>query len=214
MRSVVLVLAGLLVIGCAPNPEEVRKEQERNKAAIAKAEANKPARMKAVADDTSISDEQAIEKYVGMYAMQPAVFVSGTKKFVEVLPIGGGIPGHMLEVKVYDLTFFAKAGSDADKLYQAERDSIKQAADFCEATLRDLKGRGMKGVSYHIYSRVEGQPDTEIFRVTATGNNLPAMEKAKGPAEAGSVYDPRGTKINDLWKVEKNTYSMYDYKKK
>lgn len=210
------LVIGLACFGCGVDPAEAKRQYDQNKAAGEKFESGKPQRLKAIADDKSLSDLDAIQKGVALFGeLKPSVFVKGTKERFEIKEIGGGIPGYMIEVKVYDLTFFAGPNSDNEKLYQYERDSIKQAIDFAAFTLGGLKGRGLKAISYQISSRVEGQPDAEIFRATITLAHLAKLEAAaKEKPEAGSASDPRAQKINEIWKVEANTYSMYDYKKK
>lgn len=196
------------LLGCGSNPSTPPPSDEQLGAIRAK-------NMKAVADDRSLSDREAVKKYLGFFGtLKPAAFVAGSQEHVSIKDLTGVPSGTKLEVKVYDLTFFAKNTSTAENLYQYERDSIKQAVDFAVFALGGLKERNLKGISYQIFSKVEGQPDTEIFRATITQEHTTKLEAAaKETPDAGSSLDPRSAKINDIWKVEKNTYNQYTYKK-
>ena len=190
---------GKSVDGPPPSPEAIEKMRHD--------------RIKAYVDDKSLSDEQVFKKYLDENRVKPMIQPKEVGVWAEVTPIGGGIPGSMLTVKRLDSTELQNtAKNDPLKL---EREGIKAAAEFCEETLNDLQARNVKAISYQLYGKIAGTDNySEVFRVTVTAGHLPKLAAAHGPADAGTAYDPRGPKINDIWKVEKNDYPKFTYNKK
>ncbi len=207
MKRLTFPLAGLftsmlLFAGCGPDRSHKFTSEELDQMA--------KDRRKAIADDKTMSDEAAIKKLISN--AEPSVKLRNGKAFCEVLPIGAGIPGYLVEIKRYDRTFFARStpGSDFPKL---ERDGLKDAAEFCEEMLTLLKDRGLKGIRYQLFTTLTNEAeDYEVFRATVT--DISKLEKARGNAEVGSVFDPRCPKVGEIWKVEKNDYPLIEYTKK
>jgi hypothetical protein len=165
-----------------------------------------------VAQDKSLTDQAAIQKYVDSLPLSPQIFVTGTKKFAEAKPAAGG-SGYVVEVRKYDQVFMGRVNKDGDML-QYERNTIKEAAAFCDSALRELAGRNLVEVRVRVYSMVSGK-DLEVFVAAATAKDLPQLAAAvSGPAGVGSVVDPRGPGVAQLWALEKNIYPDIVYRKK
>jgi len=196
-------IAMSLFAGCGPDRSHKFTSEELDQMA--------KDRRKAIADDKTISDEAAIKKLIEGHSHNPPVYLRNKKPWLVVQLIGGGIPGYLIEVKRYDRSFLARSTPESDHL-QLERDGLKDAAEFCEEVLTLLKGRGLKGISYQLYTTLTNEAeDYEVFRATVT--DLSKLEKARGKAEVGSVFDPRCPKVGEIWKVEKNDYPLIEYTK-
>jgi len=199
------IIAGFFA-GCSKAPQGPPPSPE-------KLEEMRRARMKGIAEDKSIPDAEAFKKY---FASCPANPISTPKAWggvwAEVKPIGGGIPGSMIEVRKTD---FCDKLNGKDPL-QAERDTIKHSVNVLEEMLSDLQARDVKGISYQLYGIVQGEEGyAEVFRATVLLKDLPKLREAKAsPPDVGTANDPRGTKINEIWKVEKNDYPKFTYSKK
>jgi hypothetical protein len=173
-------------------------------------------RMKKIADDKSLSDDAAIRKYVETMPYAPTIKPNNEKTWATVKPVGGGVAGYMLEIHVLDEGYYKRSSKDHDML-ASERNSLKSAAQRCERLLRDLQSRQLKGISYQLFTPLTGENDqhTEVFRATVLFTDLPKLEAAiKGPADPDTVFDPRGKKLAELWRVEKNDYPQIVYEKK
>ena len=168
---------------------------------------------KQIAEDKTLTDEQAIKAYADHPKYKPTMMPKGQTEWAVVQPFKGG--GHLLFVKKLDPV---QLGSYSDKTdpMQAERDGLKQAAEFCHAVLTDLQPRGLKGISFTFQSGVKGEAGfTDMFRVLVTPENLPKIAAVKdGPAVTGSVFDPRGEACKSIWAVDVNVYPEIVYSKR
>ena len=169
-------------------------------------------RMKAVAQDMSLSDQAAIQKYIESLPLSPQMYVTGTTKLAEAKPAANG-SGYVVEVRKYDQVFMGRTNKDGDML-QYERNTIKEAAAFCESALRELSARKLIGVRVRLYSMVSGKEE-EVFVASAIPSHLARLQAASssGPVP-GSAVDPRGPGITQIWTVEKNIYPEIVYRKK
>ncbi len=96
----------------------------------------------------------------------------------------------------------------------------------CKMALEHLKGRKLQSVTVSIYTKLIGDDKhTELFRAVMTQADLTKVAASADMAGAtstfndhtalaGTVYDPRGPKIGECWKVELNLYPDLEYKKK
>ncbi len=113
-----------------------------------------------------------------------------------------------------------------DERMQSERAFIRSQLIGCKRILDHLKSRKIGSVTLQIYTKLSGEEKhTELFRSVMTAADLPKCENVTeladpvatsmiGSAAEGTVYDPRGPKIGECWKVELNQYPNLEYKKK
>jgi hypothetical protein len=202
-----LVLA-IGLCGCSKAPQGPPPSPE-------KLEEMRRARMKGIAEDKSLSDADAFKKYLESSPANPLGIPNAIGDvWAEVLPIGGGVPGSMITIRKPDATDYLTSKTTKDPLLM-EREGIQRAALACEEMLSDLQVRNIKGISYQLYGRVEGAGYAEVFRATVLLKHLPKLQEAKTtPPDVGTVFDPRGPKINEIWIVEKNDYPKFSYNKK
>lgn len=208
----------LAALGCGTNPQQAKEEHERN---VKAGEAALDKRLKGIADDAGSSDADAVKKYLDTL---PSIQTN--------LPAGVA-PGWAANTKngVWHITLHAMLQSQAEnstpeQRTQSERAFIRGQMIGCRRILDHLKGRKVEGVTLQVYTKLTGDDKhTELFRAVMTTADLPKFDKlpelsdpvttsAVGTAAEGTVYDPRGPKIGDCWKVELNRYPELEYKKK
>jgi len=202
------IIAGFFA-GCSKAPDGPPPSPE-------KLEEMRRARMKGIAEDKSLSDADAFKKYLESSPANPrGIPKSMGGVWAEVLPIGGGVPGSMITIRVPDATDYLTSKTTKDPLLM-EREGIQRDARACEEMLSDLQVRNIKGISFQLYGRVEGTDGyAEVFRATVLLKHLPKLQENKStPPDVGTVFDPRGPKINDIWIIEKNEYPKITYNKK
>jgi hypothetical protein len=219
MKRIALgLLLALFAFGCGTNPEQAKSDFERN---VKAGEAALEKRLKDIGDDKALSDGDAVKKYLDTL---PSVQTN--------LPAGVA-PGWAANTKggVWHITLHSmlqKQAEDttAEGRMQSERAFIRSQMIGCKRILDHLKERKVGSVTLQIYTKLTGEENhTELFRAVMTPADVPNVEKVTelsdpvtvsmvGSAAAGTVYDPRGPKINECWKVELNRYPSLEYQKK
>jgi len=178
-------------------------------------------RLKEIGDDKALSDGDAVKKYLDTL---PSVQSN--------LPTGVA-PGWAANTKngewhvtLHSMLQSQAADSSPDQRAQSERANIRSQMIGCKRILDHLKGRKVGSVTLQIYTKLTGgEKHTELFRAVMTSADLPSFGKvpelsdpvatsAIGTAAEGTVYDPRGPKIGECWKVELNRYPSLEYNKK
>jgi hypothetical protein len=208
----------LFALGCGSNPEEAKKDFERNARA---GEAALEKRLLEIGEDKSLSDADAVKKYLDTL---PSVQKN--------LPAGVA-PGWAAATKNGEWQIVLHAmlqkqdeDSSPEQRMQSERAFIRSQMIGCKRVLEHLKTRKVGSVTLQIYTKLSGEENhTELFRSVMTPADFPKCEKVTeladpvstaivATAAEGTVYDPRGSKIGECWKVELNLYPKLEYKKK
>ena len=210
-------LALFAVVGCGPNQEQRRQEGEEQ--VRRNAEANEK-RLKGIADDMSLSDADAVRKYLDadpdVFTNLPAAIAPGW---------AANSTNGVWHVTLHAVLQSQSADKTPDAMTESERSFVRSRLLECRRTLEHLKGRKVGGVTLKIFTKPTGDEKyTELFRAVMTPTDLPKFEKwpelndpvalAYNPVEANTVYDPRGPKIGDCWTVELNRYPDLEYKKR
>lgn len=204
-RLPILVCLVLGVLGCNNAPSRTFNSEELNKLG--------GNRLQAIADDKALSDADCFKKYFDTHPGKPNIVLPPSiAPWAEAKPLPGGDGYHVV---IHDVENpFMKAES-AEAAMSAERLKIKAYAEFCRSVLEHLQARKVKSVAVSLYKALKNEKEyQEVFRVQATPADLPKLAKATDAPEAGSVFDPRGPRIGELWKVELNLYPEIKYQKK
>jgi hypothetical protein len=198
--ALALGLAGL-ALGCGSNSNEHSGTPEQQAQVV---ENN----LAEIAEDKTLTDQQAIEKYIKNFPPSwrfTSPLAAGPA--LSVKPVAGGFQLVSRDFKESPLE-----KSTPDEKLRQERDLIKSKLDAAARMLRHLKGRNVSSVSVTLFTKITGQDgEVPIFQAALTPAHLVKLNDATVAADAGSYYDPRGTKINEVWTVELNRFPDIEY---
>lgn len=207
MKNRLIPLTLIVIIGCIGCGPDVPSKQ------FTTEELGKMAddRLKAIATNTSLSDAECFKKYFDSHPAKPIA------NLPESLGVWWSIKsesdGYTIHIKDVPNPF--QQGESVEARINSERIAIKAKVELCRQVLRHFEARKIRSVTVSLYAQLTGDAQhTELFRVTATQADLPKLEKAGGDPDAGTVFDPRGSKIAELWTVEINRYVDVEYRKK
>lgn len=220
-RSVLALPFTLFALGCGVSPKEAQEAKENFERNSRNMEAAVEKKLSDIGEDKALTDGDAVKKYLDTL---PSVQSN--------LPVGVA-PGWAANTKngewhitLHSMLQKQAADTTPDQRMQSERAFIRSQMIGCKRILTHLKGRKVGSVTLQIYTKPEGEEKhTELFRAVMTPADLskveavtelsdPVVVSAVGTAAAGTVYDPRGPKIGECWKVELNRYPDLEYKKK
>lgn len=178
-------------------------------------------RLKGIADDASLTDAEAIRKYLDNFPTVPKNLPADIAPGWAANQVNG-----QWQLVIHAVLQAQYADSSPEERMRKERNTIRWHMAGCKRMLDHLGGRKVQGVTVSIYTRLTGQDrHTELFRAVMTRSDLPKVEKAAelpsfesandpDTAAEGTVYDPRGPRIRDCWTVELNRYPDLEYKKR
>lgn len=204
LLAVSFTLLAWSVVGCGPEtPSKQLTSEELDRLA--------DDRLKAIADDASLSDADCFKKYFDTHSRKPSVILPDSiGPWWRVNAVGDGFTIHLK-----DEPNPFQVGKTADDRIQSERLAIKAKVELTRQVLRHFQGRKVRSVTVSLYTQLTGDKQlTELFRAIATQADLPKLEKATGNPDAETVFDPRSAKIVDVWTVELNRYPDLEYKKR
>lgn len=218
-RIALFIPFALVALGCGGGGNaDAAKEGAEN---VRRGEAALEKRLKEIGEDKSLSDAESVKKYLDTL---PSVQSNLPK---------GVAPGWAANTKngewhivLHSMLQSQDANSTPDARMESERAFVRSQMIGCKRILEHLKDRKVQSVTLQIYTKLTGAEQyTELFRAVMTTNDLAKLEKvaeisdpvansSMATAAAGAVYDPRGPRIAECWKVELNLYPELEYKKK
>jgi hypothetical protein len=216
-RTLLVIPFLLLALGCGDSAAQRQAAAENYR----RAQELEERRLKEIADDASLSEADAIRKYLDQFPTVPKNLPA------DVAPgWAANQRNNQWHLVIHAVLQAQYANSSADERMRKERNTVRWHMAGCKRMLDHLGGRKVQSVTVVIYTQLTGQDKhTELFRAVMTradlpkveqAAELPAFESANNPATAaeGTVYDPRGPKIGDCWTVELNRYPDLEYKKR
>ncbi len=216
-RLLLVVPFLLLALGCGDSAAQRQAAAENYR----RAQELEERRLKEISDDASLSEADAIKKYLDHFPTVPKNLSADVAPGWAANQIN-----NQWHLVIHAVLQAQSADSSADERMRKERDTIRWHMAGCKRMLDHLNGRKVQSVTVSIYTKLTGQDKhTELFRAVMTRADLPKVEKipelanfesANNPdtAAEGAVYDPRGPKIGDCWTVELNRYPDLEYKKR
>ncbi len=166
-----------------------------------------------IASNTFASDEETLSAYLALYPYKPTVFPKEGSPWASFRKTEHG---YMLVIDRLDPVCLNRSTSQAQDPLQLERDGIKAAAELCHKFLSDLGPRKLTAISYTLVDVAGTNANgaelyVDRFRVIVTPSDLEKLRALSEEPALGSVFDPRGSKVNTFWTVQKNRYPRVSY---
>lgn len=210
MRNAILRTLGVLglswlAIGCGG--QDQWKEAAEN---VKRANDFQDKKMKGIADDKSLKDPEAFKKYLDSLPEVQTSLPKEVAPWWSYKPVDGG-----QQIFIRDVILSQWEEEAPEVHYQRERDFIRNRMLMCRRMLTDLKDRKLQQVTLTLFTKQTEKGDhVEVFRSVMTTADLVHLENPPAKAEAGGIFDPRGSKIGTVCKVELNRFPELQYTKR